>query len=79
MRNFVSRNPYNGQIKEKIEFINQQLLQKHLERATAGFHVHRKRAPKEKCTMIKALAPVIDRQRDQIAKLITYETGKPIV
>jgi acyl-CoA reductase-like NAD-dependent aldehyde dehydrogenase len=29
--------------------------------------------------MIKALTPIIDRQRDQIAKLITYETGKPIV
>jgi len=29
--------------------------------------------------MIKALKPMIEKQREQISKLITYETGKPIV
>jgi len=79
MRNIVSRNPYTGQIKEHISFVTDEVLAKHFEKAKEGFGIHRKRGAQEKCNMIKALKPMIEKQREQISKLITYETGKPIV
>lgn len=72
MRNIISRNPFSGQIKEQIAFVNAEGLSKQLLRAAGGFEIHRKRGAREKCNMIQEIKPLIERRKVEIAKLITF-------
>lgn len=78
MRSIISRNPYSGQVKEQFTYFTSEALQKCLQRSEAAFKLHAGRTVKEKMGMIRAILPQIDRRREEIARLISFETGKPI-
>lgn len=78
MRSIISRNPYSGQVKQQFAYFSPEALQKCLQRSEAAFRLHAARTAKEKMGMIRAILPQIDRRRDEIARLISFETGKPI-
>jgi acyl-CoA reductase-like NAD-dependent aldehyde dehydrogenase len=79
MRNLISRNPYSGEIKEQLSYFTEEMLEKCIERSSLAFAIQAKRTSKDKMNMIKELLPQIERQKTEISKLITFETGKPII
>lgn len=78
MRKIISRNPFSGQITQQIPFPNIHQLRSQLTIAEEGYQLHSKRQAKEKFDMIAELIPLLQTKKTEIAKTITFETGKPI-
>ena len=71
-------NPFNSNpIKEYKAHTSDELTQI-LETSKNAFHSWRKTSIKERCRLLNNLAQVLEDDKDDLAKLITLEMGKPI-
>ena len=78
MRKIISRNPFSGKLNAEFDFLRRSELDKKIERAEAGYQIHRKRSIKERGEMIGSLGSVVSKNKSKISELITMEMGKPI-
>lgn len=74
----VSINPYTGKEIEKFEEISSEKLEEKLQNATSGFVKWRKTTFEERTKLVKNLAEELRKNKQNYAKTMTQEMGKPI-
>ncbi|WP_373058261.1 NAD-dependent succinate-semialdehyde dehydrogenase [Zunongwangia sp. H14] len=74
----VSKNPYNGQEIQKFEEYTKDQIDEALEKATLTFKSWRKTSFTERSKLMKAAAEELKENKQEYAKDITLEMGKPI-
>jgi acyl-CoA reductase-like NAD-dependent aldehyde dehydrogenase len=78
MRNIISRNPYSGYIAEQLSYASEEQIVAKLEMARQGCEVQKRRQVKERHAMIWEMVGRINRQKEELMKLVSFETGKPL-
>ena len=71
-------NPATEQVFAKVYAIDKDLLQQALNAAAASFPAWRGQTAKERGTLLHRVADELKRRRDEIARTITLENGKPL-
>lgn len=73
MRTIISRNPYTGAILDQIiPFVSEEQIAKQLILAKEGYELQAKRTVKDRIGMLKDLIPLIQKNQDELAKVITF-------
>ena len=74
-----SINPATGEVIESFEPFSQQRIDQALDRAQAAFRQWRGASYDERAALVREIARVMRAQKEQLARVITLEMGKPIV
>lgn len=74
----ASLNPATGEIFRRFESLSAEEIEEKLERATAGFELHRRTSFANRSAAMKAAAELLEREQEVFARTITLEMGKPI-
>ncbi|MEV5955161.1 NADP-dependent succinic semialdehyde dehydrogenase [Streptomyces sp. NPDC051987] len=71
-------NPANGETLETFEAMDEDELERRLELAEATFRTYRTSTFAERARLLHAAADLLDADRDDIARTMTTEMGKPV-
>jgi succinate-semialdehyde dehydrogenase / glutarate-semialdehyde dehydrogenase len=74
----ASINPANGQVLQTFQPIPDSEVETKLQRATAAFAAYRRTSFAERAKMMARAADILDRQKDELAGLMTLEMGKTL-
>lgn len=74
----ASINPVDGQTIKTFEPLTEPELEQKLERAANTFHSYRLTSFAERATMMSRAAEILETEKDDFARLMTVEMGKPI-
>jgi succinate-semialdehyde dehydrogenase / glutarate-semialdehyde dehydrogenase len=72
-------NPFNGETIEVFQTLTAQQLEGKLAAAAAAFSIYRRSSFPERATCMLRVAEILEREKEQLARLITIEMGKPLV
>ncbi len=72
------RNPYNDEIVGVTSFASDSDLEDAINAAQVAFETTRTMATHQRAEILYALADLLDRRKDEIARLMSAEAGKPI-
>ena len=73
-----SVNPATGELVRELPEHSQAEVQQRLERAAAAFQSWRRTSFADRAPLLRAAAAVLRQRRDELARLMTLEMGKPI-
>src|ERR1041384_6502282 len=72
------RNPYSGDIVGSVSYADLQQMQSAITVAEQAFQTFRDESPARRSRILQNTSDIIKERREEIAKLITSESGKPI-
>jgi succinate-semialdehyde dehydrogenase / glutarate-semialdehyde dehydrogenase len=73
-----SRNPATGELLKSFDELDSTLIEGKLERAALAFSRHRRTSMDERARLMRRTAEIIEEEKEQLARLMTLEMGKPI-
>jgi succinate-semialdehyde dehydrogenase / glutarate-semialdehyde dehydrogenase len=73
-----SRNPATGELLKSFDELDSTLLEGKLERAARAFSRHRRTSMDERARLMRRTAQILEEEKEQLARLMTLEMGKPI-
>lgn len=71
-------NPAKGEALAKMSMVDRPAVAQTIQHAHAGFQVWRKLPGKKRGELLRQIAAEVHRRRDEIARVITLENGKPL-
>ncbi len=74
-----SINPATGEVIESFEPFSQERIDQALDQAQAAFQQWRAASYDERAALVRAIARTMRAQKEQLARVITLEMGKPII
>lgn len=74
----ISRNPATGQVQAEFELLGEDELRSRLDLAAEAFRAHRATTMEERASCLRRAADILDDEKEQHARLMTEEMGKPI-
>ncbi len=74
----LSINPATGQVLREAPYDSHERVQEQLVRAEAAFRTWRETSLEERCALLSRVANGLRSRRDELARLMTREMGKPI-
>src|SRR5256885_3431872 len=72
------RNPAKGEVLAKMSTVDRAAVAKAIQDAHAAFVVWRNLTGKQRGELLRQVANEVHRRRDEIARVITLENGKPL-
>lgn len=78
MGTMKSTNPATGEVIEEYDELSEEELERRLERAKSAFEKHRRTSLSERAAMMRHAAEILESEKEEWAKLMTLEMGKPI-
>jgi len=79
MRAFQSRNPFTQQVLKHFDFASDRQAEAVLVRSAAAFQTWSHSSVPERALKLERLGELVNRHKDDLARQITMEMGKPIV
>jgi succinate-semialdehyde dehydrogenase / glutarate-semialdehyde dehydrogenase len=73
-----SRNPATGELLKSFDELDSTGIEGKLERAARAFSRHRRTSMDERARLMRRTAEIIEEEKEQLARLMTLEMGKPI-
>jgi succinate-semialdehyde dehydrogenase / glutarate-semialdehyde dehydrogenase len=70
-------NPFNGEVVQTFEPLSGAQIEQKLELAVTAFNAERKTSFAERASRMRRAADILDRDKEQFARLMTLEMGKP--
>jgi succinate-semialdehyde dehydrogenase/glutarate-semialdehyde dehydrogenase len=70
-------NPFNGEVVQTFEPLSGAQIEQRLELAVTAFNAERKTSFAERASRMRRAADILDRDKEQFARLMTLEMGKP--
>lgn len=72
------RSPYDGSLVGEVGLGDEALLEQSIRGAAAAFRPWSRSPTHERAGVLEQLAQLVDAERDDLARLITHESGKPL-
>jgi succinate-semialdehyde dehydrogenase / glutarate-semialdehyde dehydrogenase len=73
-----SRNPATGELLKSFDELDSTLIEGKLERAARAFSRYRRTSMDERARLMRRTTEIIEEEKEQLARLMTLEMGKPI-
>src|SRR5262249_17282403 len=74
----ASVNPATGELLKRFDPLSDEQIEEKLKRATVAFAVHRNTSFAERAQKMLRAAEILETEKDECARLMTLEMGKPI-
>ena len=79
MSRMQSRNPATGAVIAEFDELTTAQVEERLARAAQGYERHRRTSFEERARALRAAADILEREKQQLGRIMTLEMGKPIV
>ncbi len=76
--NFISKNPFNGEIIGEYPVLDRRLLDSKLEKSEMAFHRWKNTSIDSRSKLLENVATLLNKDIDRLSRLITLEMGKSI-
>jgi succinate-semialdehyde dehydrogenase / glutarate-semialdehyde dehydrogenase len=73
-----SRNPATGELLKSFDELDSTLIEGKLQRSARAFSRHRRTPMGERARLMRRTAQILEEEKEQLARLMTLEMGKPI-